>query len=285
MRRLVVVLSGMVCDQKACAVGLALAKRLGAHVEGLFIRYDASEIVPRLGEGLSGVAIDSLLEATNAAADEASARARATLAAAAAADVELAATPSDRPGLSAVFQDVAGPSIEMLDAEARLANLLIFGEPGDGAPADWMGRIEHSLLAMRRPLLIARGGTAANFGEKILVTYNGSLESANALVAATPILVAAREVEVLEVRESDAAPHHAAAATRYLRQHGVNASAHDIKLTRTAVGEEIAARSNSIWASLIVMGGYGRSRLREFILGGATRHLVHHAPVPVLLCH
>jgi nucleotide-binding universal stress UspA family protein len=286
MRRLVVLLTGMSCDQKASAAAVGLAKRIGAHVEGLFIRLDASEIVPRLGEGLSGAAIDNILDATTKMANEASARARATLVAAAArADLQLASAPTDRPGLSVYFHDIEGPAVDVLDSESRLADLVIFGEPGEGAPVDWMGRIEHTLLALRRPILIARGGIAANFGEKVLVGYDGSLEAANALARAAPLFVAAKEVEVLQIRESDLIVDHAGAAVRYLRQHGANASAHEMKLTRAHVGEEIAGRANAVWASLIVMGGYGRSRLRELILGGTTRYLVNHAPVPVLLAH
>lgn len=286
MRRLVVLLAGMPCDQKACAAAAALAKRLGGQVEGLFIRLDASEIVPRLGEGMSSIAIDSILDATAKLADEASGRARATLAAAAAsAGIPVMSAPTDRPGISAYFHDIEGPIIDVLDAEARLADLLIFGEPGDGAPVDWMSRIEHVLLALRRPILIARGAINPHFGEKILAGYDGSLEAANALVRAAPILVSAKEVDVLQITEEGAIIDHAGAAVRYLRQHGANATAHQMKMSRAHVGDEISERANSVWASLIVLGGYGRSRLREFVLGGTTRHLVNHAPVPVLLAH
>jgi nucleotide-binding universal stress UspA family protein len=286
MRRLVVLLGGTPCDQKAATTAVALAKRLGAHVEGLFTRLDASELVPRLGEGMSSVAIESILEASQIASEEAATRARAALTQAAdAGGVEIATGLPARPGLSVYFHDLTGPVDEIFDSEARLADLLVFGEPGEDAPVGWTHRIERGLLALRRPILVARGGVSANFGEKILVSYDGSLEAANALVHAAPILVAAKEVEVLQIHEGEKGVDHAGAAVRYLRQHGANASAHDMKLTRGHVGEEIAARANSVWASLIVMGGYGRSRLREFILGGATRHLINHAPVPVLLAH
>lgn len=286
MRRIVTVLSGTPSDQKAAAVSIALAKRLGAHVEAVTVRTDAAELVPRLGEGLSSVAIESVLEAMEKASDAAAGRARAAMAAAAAsAGVELAPALTSKPGLSAHFRELRGPSAEALDSEARLADLLVFGEPDAAAPGGWMGLIEHGLLSLRRPVLVARGSVSAAFGDKILAAYNGSLEGATALCRAAPILVAAKEVEVLEVRESERGVEHAAAAVRYLRQHGANATPFEMKLARANAGDEICARANSIWASLIVAGGYGRSRLREFVLGGATRHLVAHAPVPVFLCH
>lgn len=286
MRRIVTVFSGAPADQKAAAASVALAKRLGGHVEGVIIKTDASELVPRLGEGLSSVAIESILEATEKASAASAARAREVLASAAkAAGVEVVSALTAKPGLSVHFSELKGPSAEALDSEARLADLLVFGEPGGDAPSGWAGAIEHGLLALRKPILVARGAVSATFAEKVLVAYNGSLEAANAVVHAAPILVAAKEVEVLEIREADRGVEHAAAAVRYLRQNGANAVAHEMKLSKPTVGEEICARANSVWASLIVTGGYGRSRLREFILGGATRHLIGHAPVPVLLCH
>ncbi len=199
--------------------------------------------------------------------------------------LEVAATPPDRATPTVFFQDIEGPSVEVLDSESRLADLIVFGEPGEDAPVDWMAKIERAMLTLRRPVLVARGALSAGFGETVIVAYDGSLEAANALTRAAPILAAAKEIEVVQIRESDDSPDHASAAVRYLRQHGANASAHAIKLSHAQVGEEIGARANSIWASLIVMGGYGHSRVREFALGGATRHLINHSPVPVLFAH
>src|SRR5262249_27784218 len=96
---------------------------------------------------------------------------------------------------------------------------------------------------------------------------------------------AADETEVLQIRESDQGVDHAGAAVRYLRQHGAKASAETLKLGSSHAGEAIAARATATGASLIVIGGYGRSRLRELMLGGTTPSRVQHAPVPVLLAH
>lgn len=286
MHRIVTVLSGMPSDRKTCTAACLLAKRLGANVEGLYIRLDASEILPRLGEGLSGAAIDSLLQSTGRIASEAAVRARSFLQAAAEeAAIEVMMAPPERPGPSVSFYEVEGPALDVLDSESRLADLLVFAEPNDEAPVDWMGRIEHALLATRRPVLVVRGAMAEPFGDKVLAAYDGSIEAANAIVRSAPILAAARETEVLQVTEKEGAPDHAQAAVRYLRQHGANAAGHVQRLSRSNVGDEIGARANAIWASLIVLGGYGRSRLRELILGGTTRHMILQAPVPVLLAH
>ncbi|MFO1187221.1 MAG: universal stress protein [Alphaproteobacteria bacterium] len=255
----------------------------GAHVEAVTIRTDAAELVPRLGEGLSSVAIESVLESMEKASTPPLAAPRPCC--------RRQPPPHRRrvrvgAHLEARAQRISassGPSAEALDLEARLADLLVFGEADAAAPGGWMGLIEHGLLALRRPVLVARGAVSATFGDKVLVAYNGSLEGSAALTRAAPMLVAAKEVEVLEIREGERGVEHAAAAVRYLRQNGANASAHEMKLSRQNAGDEICARASSIWASLIVAGGYGRSRLRELILGGTTRHLVMHAPVSVFL--
>jgi len=71
----------------------------------------------------------------------------------------------------------------------------------------------------------------------------------------------------------------------HLARHGVNAEAASLKATDMEVGDILLSRIADGDADLLVMGAYGRSRLREIVLGGASRHILDHMTVPVLMSH
>ena len=118
-----------------------------------------------------------------------------------------------------------------------------------------------------------------------LLPFNGTVEACAALSRAAPILVKAKSVEILHLAEHAGDTGIAINAQRYLRQYGCMATITEQAPSGKGIGEDIAARASASGADLIVMGAYGRSRLRELVLGGATRHMMHHAPVPVFLAH
>jgi nucleotide-binding universal stress UspA family protein len=72
---------------------------------------------------------------------------------------------------------------------------------------------------------------------------------------------------------------------RYLAEHGANVVLEDVKAKGHPIGEVLEAYVTSVQADLLVMGAYGHSRLREFVLGGATRSVLSHQIVPVMLSH
>ena len=285
IRRIVVLLGGTPCDEKSAAAASQIAKRLGAGIEGLSIKIDPSELMFRLGEGVAASAIDDILKAAERTSDEAAARGRATLdAAAQKAGLQILHALPER-GVGVYCHTVQGPAMDVLTQQACLADLVVFGEPGETAPIDLAPKIEHTLMALRRPILIARGQLSPTLGDKILVPFNGTIEACAALSRSTDLLAKAKSVEILHLREHEGDTGVAANALRYIRQHGGNATIQEQAPSGRGIGEDIAARAAVIGADLIVMGGYGRSRLRELVLGGATRHMFNHAPIPVFLAH
>jgi nucleotide-binding universal stress UspA family protein len=286
IRRIAVLFGGTPTDEGAALAACLLSKRLGAGVEGLSIKIDPTELMFRLGEGVAASAIDDILKAAERTSDEAAARAKATLEAAAKkAGIPMLQGLPERAGAGAFTHTVQGPAIDVLTAEVGLADLVVFGMPGDQSPVDLGPKIEHVLMHLRRPVLIAGGIIAPSLGDKILVAYNGTVEGASALSRAAPIVATAKATEILHLSEHDDNKGATTSALRYVRQHGGNATVHERAPSGKGIGEDIAARAKETQADLIVMGGYGRSRLRELVLGGATRHLMLHAPVPVLLAH
>jgi len=286
IRRIVVYLSGTPSDQAAAKAATVIAKRLGSSVEGLSIKIDPTELMFRLGEGVSPESIVEIIKAAEKNSDDAAARGLSTLEAAAKAaglpwQDELPETST--PAVSA--HEVQGPAIDVLNGEMGLADLTVFGEPGEKAPVDLTTKIEHTLLHMRRAVLIARGRISSALGEKVLLPFNGTIEACAALSRTVSLLAKAKSVEILHLAEGENDGAIAEDARRYIKQHGGDAQISEQKPSGKGIGEDIAVVANATGADLVVMGGYGRSRLRELVLGGATRHMMLHSPVPVLFAH
>ena len=118
----------------------------------------------------------------------------------------------------------------------------------------------------------------------MLIAWNGSPEAAAAMRSSLPLLKLASEVQLLEVEEKIAVYPRDMAA-RYLARHGVEAEIVQRRPINETVAETIERAAGKLGASMIVMGAYGHSRLREFLLGGVTRHLLGECSLPLLLAH
>jgi nucleotide-binding universal stress UspA family protein len=117
----------------------------------------------------------------------------------------------------------------------------------------------------------------------VLIAWNGSPEAAAAARAALPLLKRS-QVLLLEVEEEQQGYPRDLVA-RYLSRHGVHVEIVQRPLIEGRIGLAIVEAAAEAGAGLIVMGAYGHSRLREFLLGGVTRALIHNSAVPLLLAH
>jgi nucleotide-binding universal stress UspA family protein len=124
--------------------------------------------------------------------------------------------------------------------------------------------------------------------DHVLVAWNGSRESARALAEAMPYLHRARGVSAVVVDESPLVEERAllgSDAVNHLKHHGIDASLHHVKNKNGDAGATLIAEAKRRKADLIVTGGYGHSRLREWLLGGVTYELLHKAPNQLLVAH
>jgi len=148
--------------------------------------------------------------------------------------------------------------------------------------------VEQALFDSGRPVLVVPYIQATPFrADRVMLCWDGSRPAARAAGDAMPIVARAQVVEVFIVEsgklKSDEIP--GADIAEHLAHHGLN-----VKITRTVSGDVdvanvILSHAADSGADLIVMGGYGHSRLREFILGGATRGILTSMTVPTLMSH
>lgn len=169
----------------------------------------------------------------------------------------------------------------------RIADMAVLAKTGADATPDEVELMEDLVFQSARPVLFAPTGKPAfTFPETIIVAWDGGREAARAMAAAMPILKEARSVVVASVGDIPAGGETAAAASAYLKLHGVQATAMAARLDKGDKAEDAflthAAKRD---ADLIVMGAYSHSRWRELIWGGFTRRLLHDSEIPLFMMH
>lgn len=170
----------------------------------------------------------------------------------------------------------------------RYADLVIAGQldPAEGARPDTVDPGDLILACGRPVLLVPYAYKLETVGERIMVAWSGTRESARAVADAMPLLEAASHVTVMAVNpEPELGDEPCADISLHLARHGVDAEAAHLHVEDITPADAILSRAVDLSIDLIVMGGYGRSRLRELVLGGVTRHMLQHMTVPVLMSH
>ena len=200
--------------------------------------------------------------------------------------------------LAAFTQARAGdPRLEWKDAkveplvsftrQAMYSDLLILGqrEADDPNAGELAADFVPGLLADtgRPALLLPYAGEIGSIGRCVLVAWNESRESARALSAALPWLRDAARVHV--VCHSDDGDLALSRVADYLQLHRIEASLHRAGPDRGQVGNALLSQAADLEADLLVMGCYGSSRVREWLLGGVTREILRSMTLPVLMVH
>lgn len=172
----------------------------------------------------------------------------------------------------------------------RSADIVVVStrDPGWGY-SDQLEAPERVALESGRPVLIVPSIAAPTIGRRVLVAWNGRREAARAVFDALPLLKRAEQVIVVWVNPQDEAEVAGDLpgfdiCTALARQ-GVRCEATQNIRPAGNVGATLLSTVRSNAADLLVMGCYGHTRLREMVFGGATRHVLEHTTVPVLMSH
>lgn len=178
----------------------------------------------------------------------------------------------------------------LVGLRARFADLVVLPRPyaeGSAQPAE--GVLEAALFEGQVPVLVLPDAPLAlPLGRRVVLAWNQSDEALSAARKALPFLVEADRVIVTVIDPPRHGPERSdpgGALSQWLVRHGVRAEVAVLAKTMGRVSEVISRQAVDADADLIVMGAYGHSRLREAILGGATRNMLERGNIPVLMAH
>lgn len=277
-KAIVAVASGAAGDQIALASAASLAAQGGGWVEVIPTFPDPAADLIYYGAALSHVekaAREKISEA------EAEAQTRVEALARAAADAAGIGWGDAAPGMNAAPRSLA-PAVALAEA-ALLADVVVVSGDAIKTSMAQSNLFAETLLRTRAPVFVAKAASAD--GAAAAIAWDGSAGAARAVRAALPLLARCeRIVSIANVddNEIEGARIEIARLERFLKHHGAPAPQH-----RQVSGGDVAASlltaARQAGCGLLVAGGYGRPRLFEFVLGGATRSLVRAEGAPNLL--
>jgi nucleotide-binding universal stress UspA family protein len=286
IKTILVPATGSDSDNAVFLSALAVARAFGAHLEFLHVRPDAATAAVSMVSDAGGAAIaGGLIDRLEQEADEREKKAN-----------QLFQDFCQREGLARCDAPPAplGPSAQWLrqtGAEpywvteyGRTTDLVVIGRPG-GEEGPSLDTIEEALVDSGRPLLIAPAAPLATLPETIVIAWKATREAARAAAAALPFVQIAKQIVIVTVAEDQDAPEEEAERLMAgLRWHGVPVSVRHLQPGGHGAADALLAAARE-HAALLVMGGYGHSRLRELIFGGVTLHVLRGCEVPVLMAH
>ncbi|MEZ5788249.1 MAG: universal stress protein [Xanthobacteraceae bacterium] len=262
-------------EDPATDYAISVAQTFNAHITGVAFLYDPV-ISPGVMDGITASWIEAQRGEGQAIAQAAIDR------------FEQAAA---RNGLSfrhRIIEATLGGATDLFGRIGRRFDMVVVGqsEPDHLAPSDMF--IEAALFESGRPAIIVpyiqKEGMKL---DRVIVCWDGSRTAARAMGDAMPILTRAKAVDIVIVAtgraKSDEIP--GADIGHHLARHGINVDVKRIVAEDVDVPNTILSYAADVSAELIVMGGYGHSRLREFVLGGATRDILNSMTVPILMSH
>jgi len=258
-------------------IAASLARQHGAHLTGLQVIDVAIPVMAMADGGGGGAVIAELMEQMRQSALAACVKLKAAF------DAALT-----REGIMGKWRQVEGTTPEILALHGRYADLLVLGQ--DDPESDSAGLLEMVLFDSGRPVLaIPFAGNFKSIGKRVLVGWNASREATRALHDALPLIAQAENTTVFLANPNRGLGAHGqepgADIARHLARHGLKVEVAKAMADDVSDSALLLNHASDMGADLLVMGAYGHSRLREFILGGVTRSLLREMTVPVLLSH
>jgi nucleotide-binding universal stress UspA family protein len=254
---------------------ISIAETYRAHILGLAFAYEP--VIP--GAVMGGIPPEFIESQRSASNDKATA---------AIARFEAAAR---RAGVSfehRILNASLSGAAEQLGRLGRRFDLVVVGQPErDGGISEEVID-EAALFESGRPVIfvpfIQKGGIKL---DRVMMCWDGSRAAARAIADSLPLVNRANQIEVVIVANGRAKSDEVPGANlgAHLARHNLNVDVKRITSPDIDVASTILSYAADSSADLIVMGGYGHSRLREFVLGGATRDMLESMTVPVLMSH
>lgn len=168
---------------------------------------------------------------------------------------------------------------------ARVYDLTVVGRPQSGMDGPRMTTLEAVLFESGRPLFIAPPRPPRTIGERIVISWNCSSESARTVAYGMPLLLKAKEVTVLTVEGAVTPGPSGKELVDCLACHGIEARELTALSGGRKPGEAILEEAQRLGTDLLFKGAYTQSRLRQMIFGGATSYILSNTELPVFMAH
>jgi nucleotide-binding universal stress UspA family protein len=281
--------TGLKDDASVFATALAAARQFDSHLIALHVRPDIRREIASMAAVDMGVSagLDSMIANLEKEADDRERSASQAWTAFRGANAIPFADGPGTPGVTGEWRADIGNVADCLADHGRAADLTVAGRAREGGIVA-MDILEAALMESGRPLLIAPDTPPGPFGGPVAIAWKNTRESAKAIAAGLPFIRKASAVTLVTVQESDAdaatdhSPGRMAAA---LRWHNPKVAVKALRRGPRGAVETLLGAVAEVKASLLIMGGYGHTRLREAVFGGFTRAVLEAAPVPVLMAH
>ncbi|MEO3474022.1 universal stress protein [Roseomonas sp. CAU 1739] len=260
-------------------LAIDLARRHDAHLTALHV-VDIGMPLIAMADGGGGVALAGLIDQMRESALADAARIEAAF-----------RERMRREAMQGEWRQAEGMVAELVTLHARYADLVIVGqEDPDGPSTGTAGLAGDILFGAGRPVLaVPYAGSFTSTGRRVLVGWNASREAARAVNDALPLIAGADSAVVLAANPKGGIDGHGeepgADIAIHLARHGVKVSVEHRLAPDVPDADLLLNHASDISADLIVIGAYGHSRLREFVLGGVTRTILKQMTVPVLMSH
>jgi nucleotide-binding universal stress UspA family protein len=286
IKTILVPATGTDSDSAVFASALTVARQFAAHLEFLHVRPDAAAMaVAMAADGGGATMIASLINQLEDDANRREEKAKRIFQGFCEREgLALQEAPVDLPGPSTRWLREIGAEPYWVAEHGRAADLLVIGRPGEDEGVS-LDTIEGALVDSGRPLLILPASPMTALPETIAIAWKATPEAARALTGALPFLSFAKQIVILTVAEDQrASEQEADRLMASLRWHGVPVLARHLQPDGGSPADTLLSAALE-YTALLVMGGYGHSRLREWIFGGFTLRVLRGAEVPVLMVH
>lgn len=268
-------------DQSVLETALRVAEQFTGYIEGLFV-WQPPQMIAGAGEGITlyGDYITQIAAEGRQLAQQAREHFTALMQARG-----IPLQTGAEPGLSAGWYEGEGLEDRVVGDYGRVFDLLVVGRCGKPASGDWTATCEAALFESGRPIILAPPQAPQSLGERILIAWNGSTETARTIALSMPFLQQAHEVLVLTVEGETVPGPSGEQMAVCLQRNAIPAQARTVQPHDRPIGQTALDEADSFAADLLIKGAYTQSRLRQMIFGGATRHIMNHAQLPVLMAH
>ena len=279
--------TGSEADTPVFATALTVARRFGSHLAFLYVRPDVRQEIAALAAAEVG-AVSGIGDTMERMEQEADRREHAAERQWRELCQREQLTVRDGPpfdGVSAEWIGEVGIDAAWVAEHGRTADLIVAGRGREGGGVA-MEVLEAALMDSGRPVLIAPRAAPGSVGRVVTIAWKDTREAAGAVSAARPFIAQAERVVILTIDEDDEPDDRSAERLqRALRWNNPTVMMHRLVRGRGSAADTLLGAAARAESDLLVMGGYGHTRLREAVFGGFTRHVLERAELPVLMAH